>query len=69
VRYPDLGCLGTLTFFSAHAQTVIAKESILTGHCTPTGTMTINQTTSDQLDVTYVPDIATYTAHAVLTRS
>lgn len=69
VRYPDLGCLGTLTFFSASGQTVVAKESILTGHCTPTGTMTINQTTGDQLDVSYVPDVATYSAHAFLTRS
>jgi len=68
VRYPDLGCFGTVTAISRSGSSIRAQESILNGKCTPTGTLNIELQPNDQLDVSYVPDVATYTAHAVLIR-
>jgi hypothetical protein len=69
VRYPSLGCFGTVTATSRSDQSVRAQESILNGRCTPTGTMMIELRSNGQLSITYVPDGATYTADAILVRS
>jgi actin-like ATPase involved in cell morphogenesis len=68
VRYPDLGCLGTVTVLSRTGTSIRAQERIASGRCTPTGIMTIRPQPGGQLAVSYTPDIATYTATALLSR-
>src|SRR5207248_424072 len=41
VRYPDLGCLGTVTVLSRTGTSIRAQERISSGRCTLTGIMTI----------------------------
>ncbi|MFI5908230.1 Hsp70 family protein [Dactylosporangium sp. NPDC051541] len=68
VRYPDIPCLGTVTVQSQDGGVIRAQEAITSGRCTPTGTMTMRLQAGNQLEVTYRPDGATYTAEAVLAR-
>lgn len=69
VRYPSLGCFGTVTAVSRSEQSLRAQESILNGGCTPTGTLTIELRPNGQLAISYIPDSATYTARAALGRT
>jgi hypothetical protein len=68
VLYRDLDCAGTITFASAPAGVVRAREHISSGSCTPDGTVTL---AVDGADLTwrYVPDGASYTATGRLSRT
>src|SRR5207248_2977876 len=52
VRYPDLGCLGTVTVLSRTGTSIRAQERISSGRCTLTGIMTIQLQPTGQHAVT-----------------
>jgi hypothetical protein len=68
VRYTEADCRGTLTVLSRDGSTIRTQEAILNGRCTPTGTMVLRLRSANQIAAEYTPDIATYTASALLTR-
>ena len=68
VRYPELGCAGTLTLISVTVNTMRALEQITSGSCTPSGSVNLTPRADGGMDWSYLPDGDVYTATGVLTR-
>jgi hypothetical protein len=68
VVYPELRCVGTITFAGASSGAVHAREEIASGSCTPKGTVTLT-VVGGTLNWNYVPDGATYMATGRLSRT
>jgi Ethanolamine utilization protein EutJ (predicted chaperonin) len=67
VTYPDLRCSGTLELTRIAGSAFTVRETITSGGCTPTGTITLTVSSSG-LSLQYQPDDNKYTATGYLNR-
>ena len=69
IRYPRLGCSGTVTVTSRTSEKIVLVERIDTGTCSPRGDIVLWPTGPDTMLLDYTPSSGKYTARASMTRN
>ena len=68
VRYPSLGCSGTLSPQGDSGGSRVYTERITSGNCDPSGTWTIQRESSSSIAAEYRPASGNYVVVGELTR-
>ncbi|GLZ00458.1 hypothetical protein Acsp02_77100 [Actinoplanes sp. NBRC 103695] len=69
IRYPRLGCSGTVRVTSRTSEKIVLVERIDTGTCSPRGDIVLWPTGPDTMLLDYTPAGGRYTARASMTRN